>query len=79
MDGEEDEGGRAEGEGELGYQPGEEVVVAFAGEGLVVGGHEKRAEEAARVWWVGVLAGVTGVCGCERGGGTFCYVLDEAG
>ena len=76
MDGEEDEGGRAEGEGELGYQPGQEVVVAFAGEGLVVRSHEERAEEAAGVWWV-LLAGLH-ECGCW-GGGTFRYVLDEAG
>lgn len=47
---EEDEGGGAEGEGELGDEVGEEVVDAFRGEGgLAVGLEEEGAEETAGV------------------------------
>lgn len=49
--GEHDEGVDGEGEGKLGGEVGEDVVVALGGEGPgAVGGHEEGAEEAAAVF-----------------------------
>lgn len=51
MDGEEDEGRGGEGEGELGHEPGEDVVVGFVFGGFgAVRGEDEGAEEAAGVW-----------------------------